>query len=380
MKRIAVLGCGLVGATIARDLASDGRFRVTVADLDRARLDALGPTERLEVAAADLGSPGGVRAFVAPFDVVVGALPSRFGYATLRAVIEARKPYCDISFMSEDALELNSLAIAHDVCAVVDCGVSPGISNLVIGRTHAEFDRTDSVAICVGGLPRIRRWPWEYKAPFSPADVLEEYTRPARLRRGGQTVVLEALSEPELIEFEQVGTLEALVTDGLRSLLTTIDAPELSEKTLRYPGHAALARALRDSGFFNPEPVDLGSVRVSPLAMSSHLLFDCWRLAPGEPEFTVLRVVVEGRRGSVRERRTFDLFDQTDPVSATSSMARTTGFPCASVARMLADGTLDRVGVLPPELLASVPGLVERVLAELESRGVRLIERIERIG
>ncbi|HOX45489.1 MAG TPA: saccharopine dehydrogenase C-terminal domain-containing protein [Myxococcota bacterium] len=380
MKRIGVLGCGLVGATIARDLSEDGRYRVTAADRDTRRLEGLARRDLLEPAQADLGSPEAVARFIAPFDVVVGALPSRFGFQTLRTVLEARKPYCDISFMPEGALALDGLARERGVCAVVDCGVAPGLANLLIGHAHALFERTDSAVFYVGGLPRVRRWPWEYKAPFAPADVLEEYTRPARMKVGGRVVALPALSEPELVDIPQVGHLEAFNTDGLRSLLETIDAPELREKTMRYPGHAALMRALRDSGFLDPAPVEVGGVKVSPLALSSKLLFESWRLLPGEPEFTSLRVIVEGLRAGARERRTYELFDETDAARGESSMARTTGFPCALVARLLAEGELAAPGVLPPELLATRPGLYERILAGLRERGVEVSERIEALA
>ncbi len=377
MPRIAVLGCGLVGATIARDLADDGRFQVTSADRDPGRLEGLARRERLEPTQADLGSAEAVSRFVAPFDVVVGALPSRFGLQTLRAVLEARKPYCDISFMPEDALALDGLARERGVCAVVDCGVAPGLANLAIGHAHGLFERTTSARFFVGGLPRERRWPWEYKAPFAPADVLEEYTRPARMRVGGQEVSVPALSLPELVDVPRVGHLEAFATDGLRSLLRTIDAPELCEKTMRYPGHAALVGALRESGFLDAVPVEVDGVRVSPLALTSKLLFERWRLLPGEPEFTALRVVVEGVRAGQRERRTYELFDETDAARGESSMARTTGFPAAIVARMLAEGTLWTPGVLPPELLAPLPGVYARILGELHERGVELHERVE---
>ncbi len=377
MQRVAVLGCGLVGATIARDLAADGGFEVTASDLDADRLAGLDGIERLTPERVDLGSAASVEAFAAPFDVVVGALPSRFGFQTLGAIIAAGKPYCDISFMPEDALALDAEAAAAGVCAVVDCGVAPGLANLAIGRSQAEFERTEAATIYVGGLPRARRLPWQYKAPFAPADVLEEYTRPARIKRAGEQVVLEALSEPEPIEVETVGTLEAVVTDGLRSLLTTIDAPDLTEKTLRYPGHADLVRALRDSGFLSPEPIQVGQVEVSPLALSSALLFEQWALAPGEPEFTYLEVVVEGRRAGRRERHTYSLFDETDPATGTSSMARTTGFPAAIVARLLATGDLATPGVLPPERLAPLPEVYRAILDGLAERGVDLRRRVE---
>ena len=140
------------------------------------------------------------------------------------------------------------------VTAVVDCGVAPGLSNMMLGY-HASQGAVSSYRCLVGGLPVKRTWPWQYKAPFSPVDVLEEYTRPARLVEGGCIVTRPALSEPELVDLDPVGTLEAFNTDGLRSLLVTMrQVPDMVEKTLRYPGHIDYIRVLRESGFLGTEP------------------------------------------------------------------------------------------------------------------------------
>lgn len=385
-----ILGCGMIGATMARDLAADDRFAVTAVDVDPRNLHALRDVARLTARQADLSAAETVRTVIADAHVVVGAMPSRFGLATLRTVIEARKPYADISFMPEDALSLDELAKQHGITAVVDCGVAPGLANLMIGRSHALLARTDEVRFYVGGLPVARTWPYQYKAPFAPADVIEEYTRPARMRVGGRVVVRPALSDPELIDFPGVGTLEAFNTDGLRSLLKTIAAPDMCEKTLRYPGHIELMRVLRATGFFNKDMVQVGGVSVRPLDLTSKLLFPMWSASPKEREYTLLRVIVVGAghgdsspppsaRATVAEgstprrvRHVYDLYDETDAATGTSSMARTTGFPCAIVARLLASGELRQPGVNPPELLATVPGFYDHVVTELARRGVQV--------
>jgi lysine 6-dehydrogenase len=222
----------------------------------------------------------------------------------------------------------------------------------------------------VGGLPVVRTWPWEYKAPFSPSDVLEEYTRPARYVAGGRLVTMPALSEPELVEFPGVGTLEAFNTDGLRSLLATVKVPFMIEKTMRYPGHAERIRMLRESGFFGTKPVDVGGAVVRPLDLTAKLLFAQWQLADGEEDFTAMRVSVEGVVGGKRVRRSFELLDRYDPGSGTTSMARTTGYTCTAVVRLVAQGLYRRPGVFPPEFLGREPGCYEFVIKELARRGV----------
>lgn len=378
-KKIIVLGAGMVGSVIARDLAGDANLDVAMADISRKNLAKLADVPNLTGAEVDLARPESIKAAVRTADAVVGALPSVFGLAALRAVIESDKPYADISFMPEDALSLDALAKQHGVTAVVDCGVAPGLANMAIGHSHAGFDQTDRVLFYVGGLPKRRHWPYQYKAPFAPSDVLEEYTRPVRMIEGGKLVVKLALSEPELIDFPPVGTLEAFNTDGLRSLVRTIPAANMQEKTLRYPGHIELMRVLRETGYFGLEPVEVGGVRIRPRDLTAKLLFPKWTLEPGEEEFTILRVIVEGRKGGRRVRHTYELYDEYDAAKGMTSMARTTGFPCAIVARMLAHGELVAPGVLPPERLGMRGGMMERISAELAARGVNLSHHVDEI-
>lgn len=376
-KRAIVLGCGLVGTTMVEDLAADPDFEVTAADISDDNLAYVSALPRITTLSADLGDPGTVGATVQDYDVVIGALPSRIGFQTLKTVIEAGKPYCDISFMPEDALALDAPAKQHGVTAVVDCGVSPGLSNLSVGYAHAQLDRADRVVIYVGGLPITRRWPYDYKAPFAPSDVIEEYTRPARMVENGNVVQKPALSEPELIDFPRIGTLEAFNTDGLRSLVHTLDIPNMKEKTLRYPGHVELMRVLRETGFFDKNLIDINGAKVRPLDVTSRLLFPKWKFDESEVEFTVMRVIVEGRKGNRPMRYTYELYDETDRTSGTSSMARTTGFPCTIIARMVAGCQLAEPGVFPLELLARREGLFDHMIKELSARGVKLTEKID---
>ncbi len=382
MKKAIVLGCGLVGRAIAEDLAADAALEVTVADVSESNLARTRAELRLKRMQADLSSAEGIARAVAPFDLVVGAMPSALGLMVLRTVIESRRPYADISFMAEDATQLSGLARERGVTAVVDCGVAPGLANVFIGRAAAQLAHVTDAVYYVGGLPRARTWPYEYKAPFAPLDVLEEYTRPARFIEKGEVVTRPALSEPELMDFEQVGTLEAFNTDGLRSLLTTIKADNMKEKTLRYPGHAALMRALRETGYFGREEITLkGGAKVRPIEVTSRLLFPLWELKPGEAEFTLLHVRVAGRDAAgAAVRHVYHLFDQNDPATGHSSMARTTGYPCALVARMILEGRFNEPGVHPPEVLGRDEGIVRDLLRRLETRGVRVESRVEAVA
>ncbi len=376
--RAIVLGCGRVGATMVRDLAADPTFEVTAADISPENLERLDSVPSVTTSRLDLSDPAKLTAVAGDHDIVLGALPSRIGLASLEAVIRSGKPYCDISFIPEDATALDALAKERGVTAVVDCGVAPGLSNMIVGHVHAELDETERAAIYVGGLPKVRRRPYEYKAPFAPSDVIEEYTRPARVVVNGQTVIKPPLSEPELIDFPSVGTLEAFITDGLRSLVDTIDIPDMVEKTLRYPGHCELMRVFKETGLFGKEPIEAGGVMVRPLDVTSKLLFPKWSYDDREADFTVMRVVIEGRAKGDRMRHIYDLYDEYDAATDTSSMARTTAFPNTIMARMVAAGKFSEPGVHPPEVVGRDKTLFEHMLRELDARGVKVESRTER--
>ena len=346
MAKIAVLGAGMVGGVIAQDLAQ--KQQVTSADISEAALARLAKkgvrTQRL-----DSGDASALTAFVQPFELVVNAVPGFMGYRTLETLIAAGKQVVDISFFPQDALQLDARARSKGVTALVDIGVAPGMDNIILGHHDADM-QVSRFECLVGGLPKHPRPPFLYKAPFSPSDVIEEYTRPARLQRGGKVVTLPALTERELVEFEGVGTLEAFNTDGLRSLLQTMaHIPEMAEKTLRYPGHVALIEALQQAGFFSEQPLQIGAAAVRPLELSARLLIDQWKLEPGEAEFTVMRVTVEGTQHGKRVRHVWEVYDEYDPATGFSSMARTTGFTCAAAASLLLEGRFREAGVHPPE-------------------------------
>ncbi len=375
--KIVVLGSGLVGVPMARDLAQKKEFDVSSVDVDPKALEALRSEPSVGTVLADLSRPEAVRDAVRDADFVISAVPSRMGFETLKAVIETGKDVVDIAFFSEDPFLLDDIAKSRGVTAVVDCGVAPGMSNILVGHVEGRLDVTDSVRIFVGGLPEIREWPFEYKAGFSPHDVIEEYVRPARYVSNGELVTKPALSEPELLDFPGIGTLEAFNTDGLRTLIRTVSAPNMIEKTLRYPGHIEKMAVLRETGFFGEEPIDVGPVKVRPLDLTARLLFPKWKLAPGDRDITVLKVVVEGRESGRRKRYTYDMVDRFDTDTGTHSMARTTGYTATLVLRLLARGLYRRKGVSPPEFIGRDPECVGSVLDGLKRRGIVYRETIE---
>jgi saccharopine dehydrogenase-like NADP-dependent oxidoreductase len=372
MLHVVVLGAGRVGGTMARDLAKD--FKVTVADRSESALARLSSTA-LATRLADLSQPEGVRTAIRDADLVVGAVPGFMGFATAKAVLEAGKPLVDISFFDEDCFELDALAKAQKLSAIVDCGVAPGCGNIILGDLSRQWDRILSWDCLVGGLPVVRTWPYEYKAGFSPIDVIEEYTRPARYVKDGHTVTLPALSEPELLDFPGLGTLESFNTDGLRSLIKSFpQVPHMKEKTLRYPGHIEKMRMLRESGFFSKEKRSIAGTEISPLEVTTALLFPMWFMEEGDEDFTIMRVTVEGEQGGQHKRQELNLLDRYDRVTKTTSMARTTGYTCTAAVRLVAKGGFTRTGINPPERLGQEPGAWDFIREDLARHGVVFTE------
>jgi lysine 6-dehydrogenase len=376
--KIAVLGTGLVGSAIVQDLAEDHRFQILGADLRQEALKKISQFPSVSTREADLSDPRKVAELIKDADLVVSAVPGFLGYQTLESVIRAGKNVVDISFFNQDAFELDGLAREKGVTAIVDCGVAPGLCNIIAGYASAALDRTDSYLCLVGGLPQKREWPYEYKAVFSPADVIEEYVRPARFLENGQEVVYPALSEVELREFPGIGTLEAFNTDGLRSLRRTLDIPNMREKTMRYPGHAGLMRVFRESGFFDPNPIEVAGVQVRPLDLTSRLLFEQWAMKESEKDLTVMQVMLEGEQKGKRLTYSYYLVDHYDTVKKVTSMARTTGYTCAIAARLLLDGKVPFQGICPPEYLGQSEGLFQHFQSEYHKRGILLEETISR--
>ena len=374
---VLVLGCGLVGRPMALDLATDESFSVTVADINLKNLKKIPAALPIKKMQKDLSNPDQLKSLLKKTDIVVNAVPGFMGFNTLKEIIKAKKNVVDIAFFPENPFELDELAKQNNVTAVVDCGVAPGMSNLLAGYVNTILDKTETILIYVGGLPVVREFPYEYKAGFSPIDVIEEYTRPARYIENGKLVIRPALSDPEFLNFDEVGTLEAFNSDGLRTLADTLTAPNMKEKTLRYPGHIEKMRVLRESGFFSQDEIEINGIKIKPIDFTSKLLFPMWELKEGDEEFTVMKIIVEGEKDKKKVRYNYNLLDRHDKKTNIHSMARTTGYTATTMVRLLAKGMFDQKGICPPEYIGQKPECVDFVLNELKEKGVIYNQVIE---
>ena len=374
MSNIIVLGAGMVGSAMALDLTKE--HQVTLADLDSTVLNKLRRSDNsIKTKQLDVAHITELQNTVKQYDLVICAVPGFLGFRTLKAVIEAEKNVIDISFFPENALELDDLAKDRSITAIVDCGVAPGMDNLILGYYNEKMKLTDFECL-VGGLPEARTWPFYYKAPFSPVDVIEEYMRPARYMEHGKLVIREPLTDCEYVEFDGVGTLESFNSDGLRSLIYTMPhIPNMKEKTLRYPGHVEYIRALKESGFFSRERIEVGGYEVSPLEFTSKILFKDWRLGETEKELTVMRVTLRGKNAKgYTEEIIYDLHDKYCTETGTSSMARTTGYTATAAANLFLDGLFSEKGVFPPELVGRHETCFNYILNYLEKRNIHYIK------
>lgn len=368
MSNIIVLGAGMVGSAMAKDLSKV--HKVLLTDLNyEVLLKTKEEFSNIEILQLDVNNDESLNKVLEGKDVVLSAVPGFLGYKTLEKIIINKKNVVDISFFPENALELNQLARANNVTAIVDCGVAPGMGNVILGY-HNETHKLESFNCLVGGLPKQKKWPFCYKAPFSPVDVIEEYTRPARYVENGNIVVRPPLTDCELIEFEKIGTLEAFNSDGLRSIIFTMPhIKNMKEKTLRYPGHVEYIRVLKESGFFSDQIIN--DLNISVLDFTSKVLFKEWKLDPLEEEFTVMRITLEGyNENGNKEKIIYNLFDEFSQKTKISSMARTTGYTATAAINLFLDGVFEEKGVFPPELIGRHRSCFNYFMSYLKERDI----------
>lgn len=374
MSNVIVLGAGMVGSAMAIDMAI--KHNVTLTDVSQSVLDKVKQRNgNLTIQHLDVTQKKVLQTTIKQYDLVINAVPGFLGFETLKAIIEAEMNVVDIAFFPENSLELDALAKEKNVTVIVDCGVAPGMDNVILGYYNEKMKLSDFECL-VGGLPKVKKWPFCYKAPFSPIDVIEEYTRPARYVQHGEEVVREPLTDCDYVEFDKVGTLESFNSDGLRSIIYTMPhIPNMKEKTLRYPGHVEYVRVLKESGFFSEEKVDVNGVQVSPLEFTSKILFKEWKLGESEEELTVMRVTLKGEnaKGQIEEI-VYNMYDEYCKDTKTSSMARTTGYTATAAANMFLEGLFTEKGVFPPELIGKHEACFNYFLKYLLERNINYVK------
>jgi saccharopine dehydrogenase-like NADP-dependent oxidoreductase len=373
-----IVGCGNIGSTAAKDLAeSMSSVQVVVADNDEKRAKALSERiNRINVSwvKLDVTDHTELLKVLSDADVALGFLPGKLGYGLMKASIEAEKSLIDVSFMAENPLALNNEAIKAGVTVVPDCGLAPGISNILVGHSASELDRVQSVHVMVGGLPEKPVPPLGYVITWSPESLIDEYTRKARIVKDGKEAEAEVLSGLENVDFPNFGKLEAFLTDGLRTLIQTIGGvEEMWEKTLRYPGHVEKIRVLKDLGFFEDRKLDVGGANVSPRKLTVKLLAEkLWK--PDVKDVVALKVEVSGTKKGKPVQHIYHLLDYFDKEHGITAMARTTAYPASIAAQFMLKSAVKEKGVVPPERIGMDGDLFKLFVDELKSRGIEISE------
>lgn len=355
--KIVVVGGGMQGRVIAENLvAREEKPEIVVVDIKQPDRLPTGVSFRL----ANVLDQTQARRETKDADAVVLAVPSGISHVALSNLLGGGRPVVDVSFTPDPPLELSALAKASGACCLVDCGVSPGVSNILLGRAIAELGGADSVKILVGGLPQDPPPVFRHAIYFNPNDLIAEYVRPARARKSGLDVAPSPLDVPAVpLADAELGDLEMFVSDGLRSLLTSYpDIRDMTELTIRWPGHLDTMTTLRDLGLFDDADTSAG--------IAKSLL----KKYPEQKYPDYLLLMIEVRRGD--EFLSWRMLDRY--TNGLSAMSRTTGFTTAAVAMLLARKQFTEPGVHPPERLGAEPGLAQVVVEDLARRGVKIVE------
>lgn len=308
------------------------------------------------------------------FDLAVGLAPGRLGYRTVKAAIEAGLDMVDLSFMPEDPLALNDEALEASVTVIPDCGFAPGLSNILIGRAVSLLDQVTDVQILVGGISEKPIPPLGYKLTWCVEDLIEEYVRRVKIVRDGHVTEVEALDGLEEVSFPGVGRLEAFYTDGVRTLHHSLKGVRnISEKTLRYPGHAEKVRLLRDLGFFDESPLEVDQTAIAPRKLTMRLL-ERRLSAPEVRDLVAMRLTVSGVKEGSEVHYAYRLLDRYDEKRNVTAMGRTTAYTASAVIQLLAKKAVREKGVIPPETLGMKESLFNQIMAELDRKGIKVYE------
>ena len=377
--KMLVLGAGLQGSACAYDLLQDPEVEeVRLADIRISDIEPfLAPYsgKRLIPTPLDVRDHDAVSGLMQDSDAVMCALPYYFNYDMAVCAVDAGVHFCDLGGNTEIVFKQKTLherARAEEASVIPDCGLAPGMVNIIAEHGIRQLDSVEAVRIYVGGLPQNPEPPLNYQIVYSIEGVLDYYTTLSWVVRNGKRTRVKALSEREPVEFKKLGTLEAFHTAGGLSTMAfryegTI--PTMEYKTLRYPGHAQIMENIRDLGLLDLEPVEVKGMKVVPRDVFIATVGPRLR-KPNGRDLVALRVTVEGRKGGKKKKLGWELLDYYDEKTGISAMERTTGFSLAITGLMQARQQVQGAGVLTPD--EAMPP--ELYIAELAKRGIKIKE------
>jgi len=377
--KILSIGCGYIGSVLAEEIVRSIDFdELIICDSEEERIEKTGRElgEKVFPLRKDISDYSTLLEIIDDADLVVGLSPGKLGFKVMKACVEKRKSLVDLSYMTEDPFVFQKKSRRRGITIIPDCGVAPGLSNILIGKASSQLDKVQDVTAYVGGLPQKPMPPLNYKVTWCVEDLFEEYTRKVKIVRNNETIEVDALEGLEEVEFEGLGKFEAFFTDGVRTLHHTIKARNMWEKTLRYKGHAEKIKFLRDLGLLEKRP--LTSVNLSPWAFMRSF----WKEKLSffeDKDFVLMRIEVTGRKESANFIHSFEMVDHFDEERNVTAMGRTTAYTALAVIKLLIENRIERKGVVPPEILGMDRELSREIECTLRERDIRVKEKVEEV-
>ncbi|HET7630984.1 MAG TPA: saccharopine dehydrogenase C-terminal domain-containing protein [Gemmatimonadaceae bacterium] len=381
--KMLVLGAGLQGSACAYCLLKDTEVtEVRIADLHVDKLPkflakAAGADKKLKPLQLDVRDRAAVLAAMKGVDAVMSAIPYYFNFEMAECAVEAGVHFSDLGGNTEIVSRQRTLdaeATKKKISVMPDCGLAPGMVNILAQRGIDQLDTVDAVRIYVGGLPQHPSGPLNYQIVYSLEGVLDYYTTLSWVLRDGKRAQVKALSELEPIDFPApIGTLEAFHTaGGLSTMAFRYEGkiPTMEYKTLRYPGHARIMEGIRELGLLEQEPIEVNGLRVSPRAVAVAAMTPRLTM-PESADLVALRVIVSGTKAGKPKTFQWDLVDRMDPKTGISAMERTTGFSLAITGLTQVRGKVKALGVRTPD--EAMPA--EPYMAALKEQGVVIKEQ-----
>jgi lysine 6-dehydrogenase len=384
MSHFLVMGAGKMGIVLANDLIeSNAQNEVTLIDISDEHLKQASEiiqSDRLSPLRIDVEDEGQKKAIFEGKDVALCALLHKHSLPMLKAAVQQEVHFVDlVGEHPVERLNFDEEAKKKRLCLISGMGVSPGITNICVGRGAHLLDTVDRAMIYVGGNPVHPKPPLNYRIVYAVDSVLDFYERKVPVLKDGKIQELEPLSGIESISFPAPFTeMECFYTDGLNSLLYTMKGKiknELAEKTIRHNGHAEQIKILKECGLFSREPIQLGGHHVIPRKVLEAVLDSALRLGE-EGDATLLRIITEGKKSGRPEIHIFEMLDQYDSKKGYTSMAKTTSFPASIAAQMIASGQINQTGSLFPEDIFH-DELYKPFIEELEKRGVVVTHEVK---